>query len=157
MLGLGHRIDGRGNGPWLQLQAWPFVVVCRRDRTQARLDKNVADFRNKLTNGAHRGATTAAATSSSTAATRAGAGPFTLLVGIVVGTLAVTMPAEVVVTVAVPGLVAIAAFPLATVPILIALEPIIVVEVAVPTPVRRPICKRGKNWISNLVANRGPA
>lgn len=27
LLGLCHRVNGRGNGPWLQLQTWPLIVV----------------------------------------------------------------------------------------------------------------------------------
>jgi len=109
----------------------------------------------QLTNGAHGGTTAAdaqAARSAGAAAQTAhsGAGTFALLVGIVVGALAVAVPAEVVVAIAVARLIAIAAFPLSALAILVAVKPIVVVEVAVPTPICRPICN-GSNWISTCL------
>jgi len=58
-----------------------------------------------------------------------------------VGALAVAVPVEVVVAIAVARLVAIAAFPLTAIPILVTLEwSIVVIETAVPTTICRPIC-----------------
>jgi len=53
LLGLGHRVYGRGNRPWLQLQAWPLIIVWRHRMVKC-LDESMTDSVNLIVQQIHR-------------------------------------------------------------------------------------------------------